>query len=102
MHLSSYDLDNISPYDGEIEKYYEALWRRLAEISKTISFALTTLDFKLQEEQLYSLISNLDIKPHKIADIFTQIRHLFRFDLRGISVFHNCKSLKNISLPIVF
>lgn len=89
MHLSSYDLDNISPYDGEIEKYYEALWRRLPEISKTISFALTTLDFKLQEEQLYSLISNLDIKPHKIAESFTQIRHLFRFDLRGISVFHN-------------
>lgn len=89
MHLSSYDLDNISPYDGEIEKYYEALWRRLPEISKTISFALTTLDFKLQEEQLYSLISNLDIKPHKIAESFTQIRHLFRFELRGISVFHN-------------
>ncbi|GGP06240.1 hypothetical protein GCM10010992_25660 [Cloacibacterium rupense] len=89
MHLSSYDLDNISPYDGEIEKYYETLWRRLPEISKTISFALTTLDFKLQEEQLFSLVSNLGIKPHKIAESFTQIRHLFRLDLRGISVFHN-------------
>lgn len=89
MHLSTYDLDKISPYNGEIEKYYEALWRRLPEISKTISFALTTLDFKLQEEQLYSFVSNLGIKPHKIVEIFTQIRHLFRFDLRGISVFHN-------------
>jgi len=48
MHLSTYDLDNIYPYNGEIEKYYEALWRRLSEISKTISFALTTLDFRLQ------------------------------------------------------
>lgn len=89
MHLSTYDLDNIYPYNGEIEKYYEALWRRLPEISKTISFALTTLDFRLQEEQLYSLVSNLGIKPHKIVEVFTQIRHLFRFDLRGISVFHN-------------
>ncbi|AZI67476.1 NACHT domain-containing protein [Kaistella daneshvariae] len=89
MYLSTYDLDNISPYNGEIEKYYEAIWRRLPELCKTISFALTTLDFKLQEEQLYSLVSNLDIKPHKIVESFTQIRHLFRFDLRGISVFHN-------------
>ncbi|WP_312288109.1 ATP-binding protein [Chryseobacterium gleum] len=89
MHLSTYDLDNIPPYNGEIEKYYEALWRILPQMSKTISFALTTLDFKLQEEQLFSLISNLGEKPHKIVESFTQIRHLFRFDLRGISVFHN-------------
>ncbi|WHF51273.1 ATP-binding protein [Chryseobacterium gotjawalense] len=89
MHLSAYDLDNIPSYNGEIEEYYQVLWRRLPEVSKTISFALTTLEFKLQEEQLYSLVSNLDIKPHKIVESFTQIRHLFRFDLQGISVFHN-------------
>lgn len=89
MHLSSYDLDKIPPHNGEIEGYYTALWRRLSPLSKTISFALTSLDFKLQEEQLFSLFNDLEVKPYEIGDSFLQIRHLFRFDLQGISTFHN-------------
>lgn len=29
------------------------------------------------------------MKPYEIGDSFLQIRHLFRFDLQGISTFHN-------------
>ncbi|MBL1220414.1 ATP-binding protein [Chryseobacterium sp. L7] len=87
--ISEFDLDRIPHYNTEIEDYYKSLWQQLSSLAKTISFALTSLDFKLQEEQLTSLASNFCQYPYEITDSFAQIRHLFRFELSGISVYHN-------------
>ncbi|MGV4415538.1 MULTISPECIES: ATP-binding protein [Chryseobacterium] len=87
--ISRYDLDTIPHYNNEIEEYYQALWQQLTILAKTMAFALTVLDFKLQEEQVFSLAADLCQYPQEISENLNQIRHLFRFELSGISVYHN-------------
>ncbi|KUF41653.1 hypothetical protein AS361_17510 [Myroides marinus] len=88
-NISEYDLDKIPHYSNEIGDYYSNLWRQLPSLCKTISYAIVVLDFKLQEDQLNSLISKFSTYPSEATDSFNTIRHLFRFDLSGISIFHN-------------
>ncbi|MDV2442548.1 hypothetical protein CMV00_01875 [Elizabethkingia anophelis] len=87
--ISEHALENIPFYNEEIEDYYRGLWQQLPSLAKTISFALTILDFRMQNEQVISLASKLCQFPYEITDSFGQIRHLFRFELAGISVYHN-------------
>ena len=79
----------VLPYTGEISDYYAALWQQLAPLAKTFALAITRLDFKLQEEQLFDLAAHLASKPQEISEAYKQIRHLIRIELPGISVYHN-------------
>ena len=88
-NISEYDLDKIPHYNNEIENYYSNLWKQLPTLCKTISYAVVILDFKLQEDQLNSLISKFSKYASEVTDSLKKIRHLFRFDLSGISIFHN-------------
>ncbi len=79
----------VLPYTGEISDYYAALWQQLAPLAKTFTLAITRLDFKLQEEQLFDLAAHLTNKPQEISEAYKQVRHLIRIELPGISVYHN-------------
>jgi len=87
--VSADSISEVLPYTGEISNYYEALWLQLPALSQTLALAITRLDFKLQEEQLFDLASRLTRIPHEISDAYRQIRHLVRIELSGISVYHN-------------
>lgn len=87
--VSADSITAVLPYTGEISDYYAALWQQLAPMAKTFALAITRLDFKLQEEQLFDLAAHLASKPHDISEAYKQIRHLIRIELRGLSVYHN-------------
>ncbi|RFZ94140.1 ATP-binding protein [Mucilaginibacter conchicola] len=82
-------IEQVLPYQGEISAYYEELWRQLPPLAKTFALAVCVLDFRLQEEQLFDLAAHLTSKPQEISEAFHQIRHLFRMELAGITVYHN-------------
>ncbi len=91
--ISTYDLDRIPPYKGDIEIYYQDLWRNLSDLAKTFCFAITALDFKLHKEQLIELGVYLASYPTEITKCLKEIRHLLLFELSGISVYHNSFSV---------
>lgn len=91
--ISTYDLERIPPYKGDIEIYYQDLWRNLSDLAKTFCFAITALDFKLHKEQLIELGAHLASYPTEITKCFKEIRHLLSFELSGISVYHNSFSV---------
>lgn len=88
-HFSSYDLDRLKPYNGDISNYYSALWKTLPSLAQSLCYAITALDFRLQHEQLFSLAAYLTRYPAEISDAFRDIKHLIRTELSGISVYHN-------------
>jgi hypothetical protein len=87
--INSTTLHLILPYNGEISEYYADLWADLPPLSKTFALAVTSLDFRLQEEQLFELANFITHNPSEITISYSRIRHLLKIDLRGISVYHN-------------
>lgn len=87
--VSSYNLDRIPPYRGDIKNYYEDIWRQLPDLAKTFCFAITALDFKLHKEQLIQLGSYFTAYPADITKCLKEIKHLILSELSGISVYHN-------------
>lgn len=89
-HISSYHLDRIPPYKGDIQNYYEDIWRQLPDLAKTFCFAISALDFKLHKEQLIQLGGYFTPFPADVSKSFKEIKHLiFLSELSGISVYHN-------------
>lgn len=88
-NISSYDLERIAPYGGDISIYYTALWTSLSDLAKSFCYAITALDFKLHKEQLMSLGAELCRYPAEIPAAFKDIAHLIRIELSGIAVYHN-------------
>src|SRR5690606_34914023 len=89
-HISTYNLDKIPPYKGNIQNYYKEIWRQLPDLAKTFCFAITALDFKLHKEQLIQLGSYFTPYPVNITKSFKEIKHLILLsELSGISVYHN-------------
>jgi hypothetical protein len=87
--VSADSIAAVLPYTEEISNYYAALWQQLAPLAKTFALAITRLDFKLQEEQLFDLAAHLASRPQEISEAYRQVRHLIRIELPGISVYHN-------------
>jgi hypothetical protein len=88
-HFSTYDLDRLKPYNGDISNYYSALWKTLPCLAQSLCYAITALDFRLQQEQLFSLASCLTRYPAEVSEAFRDIKHLIRTELSGIAVYHN-------------
>jgi hypothetical protein len=88
-YISTYDLERIPPYKGDIKIYYQDIWRNLSDLAKTLCFSITALDFKLHKEQLIDLSGYLTPYPSQITSCFKEIAHLIVTELSGISVYHN-------------
>ncbi len=80
---------SILPYKDEIANYYSDLWRQIPPISKTFALAITLLNCKLREDDIYEFGSYLTKIPSEISQCFDNIKHLLRIDISGISVYHN-------------
>jgi hypothetical protein len=87
--VAAIDCDRIPPYTGNIEAYYQTLWRGLSDSAKTALIALSLIDTRLREFNLKELIGTFDPTPALVTSTFNAIRHLLRSDATGLSVFHN-------------
>ena len=87
--VSSHDCDHFLQYTGDIESYYQALWRRLPSSGKTALISLSLIDTKLQAYNLKELISTFDTTPAVVTTTFNDIRHLLKSEATGLSIYHN-------------
>jgi len=49
--VTTYDCTDILPYSGDIEKYYEQLWQKIGDESKTLLISVSSVSFKFSKEQ---------------------------------------------------
>jgi len=87
--VSSHDCDRLLPYTGDIESYYQALWRQLSSSGKTALISLSLIDTKLRTYNLKELISTFDANPAVVTTTFNDIRHLLKSEATGLSIYHN-------------
>lgn len=91
--VTEYDCKDIIPYGGDIVSYYEALWNKLTDNSKTVLIAISLLNFKIKESQLIEFL-NTYIPATEINSSYRLISHLIALDPQShISFFHNSFSL---------
>lgn len=89
-YIDSYALKKLLPYKEDIADYYADLWKQLPSLSQTFALAISILDFKLKENEIFELGSYIIAEnPTGVSDGFKNIQHLLKSDLSGISVFHN-------------
>jgi Cdc6-like AAA superfamily ATPase len=88
-YVNEYDLRELQPYSGDIEKYYESLWKQLSDLSKSIAIVLNCVDFEFTEEQLFEFLASIFDKPNEISNGYQSVRHLLNIKRNRINVFHN-------------
>ncbi|MCP4366232.1 MAG: hypothetical protein GY800_13180 [Planctomycetes bacterium] len=86
--LNKSDVDNLPPYGGNIEQYYQELWRRLPEEGKELAILLAVADFPLQEEQLVQCLYKQNGTIAHFIEGLNQIRHLTKDTTNGLAPFH--------------
>ncbi|AEM79496.1 dsDNA nuclease domain-containing protein [Thermoanaerobacter wiegelii] len=87
--LTVFDCDDLLPYGGEIFIYYNSLWRKLPETSKTFAFLVAIADFSFKKFQLFEILPKFEDNPIKIQEGFKAISHLLDEKSQGIFIYHN-------------
>lgn len=88
--ISQYECDRLTPYSGDIERYYQSLWNQLPGTAKTILLAISSVNFYFTYHQLIECVSSFIKKPTKITNTFNMISHLISRDRRNrVSIYHN-------------
>lgn len=87
--LTVFDCNDLLPYGGEISIYYDSLWRKLPETSKTFASLVTIADFSFEKSQLFEILPKFEDNPIKVQEGFEAISHLLDEKSQGISIYHN-------------
>ncbi len=87
--LTDYAFRFLLPYGDEIINYYDSLWRKIPEASKTIAIIISCVEFQFTKVQLLNLISTFIDDPAKISESFRTISHLLLEKNQKLSVYHN-------------
>lgn len=91
--VSSQSCEEIIPYDQEISKYYDALWRKLPDNSKTALLALSLVSFKYKEIEFRDFLGSIFTNPADISTALQSVYHLLIRRRFGLNVFHNSFAL---------
>lgn len=88
--VTDYSCNNLLPYSGDIEKYYESLWSNISSEAKTFLLIITSVNFLFTEEQLFECVSSFITDPSSITNCFNEILHLISQNSRTqINAFHS-------------
>ncbi len=87
--LTVFDCEDLLPYGGEISLYYDSLWRKIPETSKTFVFLVAIADFSFEKSQLFEILPKFEDNPIKVQEGFKAISHLLDEKSQGISIYHN-------------
>lgn len=97
--LTVFDCNDLLPYGGEISFYYDSLWRKIPETSKTFAFLIAIADFSFEKSQLLEIIPKFEDNPIKVQEGFNAISHLLDEKTQGISIYHNSFALFILAQP---
>lgn len=87
--LTVFNCDDLLPYGGEISLYYDSLWRKIPETSKTFAFLVVIADFSFEKSQIFEILPKFEDNPIKVQEGFKAISHLLDEKSQGISIYHN-------------
>ena len=87
--VTAYDCHNLIPYSGDIEQYYQRLWRSIPADAQTIANLLASVNIRFTEEQLYDLLPRVIYEPHKISEGYRAISHLLKSEHHKILPYHS-------------
>jgi hypothetical protein len=76
--------------DGDISKYYGALWPALDSANSYILSALASLSFPVDPEELASILDEPSLNRFGIEDALRQVAHLLKWDPENrVQIFHD-------------
>lgn len=87
--VTEYDCRGLHPYDGDIARYYDALWRKLPDIAKSLALCLVAADFEPTQDQLCQLAAVLKFRPDETTAAINSILHLLHEKRGRIRIYHN-------------
>ncbi len=87
--VTAYDCRDLIPYSGDIEQYYQRLWRNIPAEAQTIANLLASVNIRFTEEQLHDLLPCVIHEPHKISESCQAISHLLKIEHHKILPYHS-------------
>lgn len=91
--VTAYDCTDILPYSGDIQKYYEQLWQKIGDESKTLLISVSSVSFKFSKEQLTDFLTYCFSDPSKVSLAFKSGSHILGEQDGKYSIFHTSFSL---------
>ncbi len=81
-------LDNLPPFDEDINNYYIELWKNLSDEAKKIAILLATIDFGISDKQIIEILT-YDGNEEKLIKGFKEVQHLLVSKRNKIYIFHH-------------
>ena len=86
--ITAYDCADILPYSGNIQTYYEQLWQKIGNESKTLLISVSSVSFKFSKVQLTNFLTFCFLDPSKVSSAFKSILHILGEQDDKYSIFH--------------
>jgi hypothetical protein len=86
--ITAYDCADILPYSGEIQTYYEQLWQKISNESKTLLISISSVSFKFSKDQLTDFLTHCFSDPSKVSLAFKSVSHILGEQNGKYSIFH--------------
>ena len=86
--VTAYNCTEIIPYSGDIQKYYEQLWQKIGDESKTLLISVSSVSFKFSKPQLTDFLSYCFSDPGKVSLAFKSASHILGEQDDKYSIFH--------------
>src|SRR5690606_35062715 len=86
--LTVYDCEDILPYSGDIQTYYEQLWQKIGDESKTLLISISCVSFKFSKYQLTDFLRFCFLDPSKVSRAFKSVSHILGEQDGKYSIFH--------------
>lgn len=87
--VTAYDCHDLIPYSGDIEQYYQRLWRSIPAEAQTIANLLASVNIRFTEEQLFDLLPRAIHESHIMIEGYKAISHLLKSEQNKILPYHS-------------
>ncbi len=88
--VTEYSCEDLIPYSGNIEQYYDSLWRQISDVAKSLLLTIVSVNFLFTKKQLIECISQTISNSSEVTNGFNLIAHLVLANYRKeLSVYHN-------------
>jgi len=86
--VTAYDCTDILPYSGDIQKYYDQLWQKIGDESKTLLITVSSVSFNFSKDQLTDFLTYCFSDPSKVSLAFKNGSHILGEQDGKYSIFH--------------